>query len=73
MVDVLWKEGREEAAIQLELLWKGLAGRYGFALLAATRWEISSSKPSGLRRSAGIIPTSFRSRTVRLSYPNATC
>jgi hypothetical protein len=33
MVDVLWKEGREEAAIQLELLWNGLAGRYGFALL----------------------------------------
>ena len=33
MVDVLWKDGREEAAIQLELLWNGLAGRYGFALL----------------------------------------
>ena len=33
MVDVLWKEGREEAAIQLELLWNGLAGRHGFALL----------------------------------------
>jgi DcmR-like sensory protein len=33
MVDVLWKEGREEAAIHLELLWNGLAGRYGFALL----------------------------------------
>lgn len=33
MVDVLWKDGREEAAIQLELLWNGLAGRHGFALL----------------------------------------
>jgi len=33
MVDVLWREGREEAAIHLELLWNGLAGRYGFALL----------------------------------------
>ena len=33
MVDVLWKDGREDAAIQLELLWNGLAGRYGFALL----------------------------------------
>ena len=33
MVDVLWKEGREEAAIHLELLWNGLAGRCGFALL----------------------------------------
>jgi hypothetical protein len=33
MVDVLWKEGREEAALQLELLWNRLAGRYGFALL----------------------------------------
>ncbi len=33
MVDVLWKDGREDAAIQLELLWNSLAGRYGFALL----------------------------------------
>jgi hypothetical protein len=33
MVDVLWKDGNEDAAIQLELLWNGLAGRYGFALL----------------------------------------
>ena len=33
MVDVLWKDGRENAAIQLELLWNSLAGRYGFALL----------------------------------------
>jgi len=33
MVDVLWKDGREDAAIQLELLWNNLAGRYGFALL----------------------------------------
>jgi hypothetical protein len=33
MVDVLWKEGREDAAIRLEILWNKLAGRYGFALL----------------------------------------
>ena len=33
MVDVLWKDGREDAAIQLELLWNNLAGQYGFALL----------------------------------------
>ena len=33
MVDVLWKEGRAEAAIRLEILWNGLASRFGFALL----------------------------------------
>jgi hypothetical protein len=33
MVDVLWKQGREDAAIRLEILWNRLAGQYGFALL----------------------------------------
>ncbi len=33
MVDVLWKEGRSQAAISLEILWNKLALRHGFALL----------------------------------------
>lgn len=33
MVDLLWKQGRLSAAIQLERLWNALAQRYGFALL----------------------------------------
>jgi len=33
MVDVLWKQGRAQAAIRLEMLWNKLAQRYGFALL----------------------------------------
>ena len=33
MVDVLWKQGRSDGAIQLEMLWNKLAQRYGFALL----------------------------------------
>jgi len=33
MVDVLWKEGKPEAAIRLEMLWNKLAQHYGFALL----------------------------------------
>jgi DcmR-like sensory protein len=33
MVDVLWKQGREEAAIRLEILWNQLATQFGFALL----------------------------------------
>jgi hypothetical protein len=33
MVDVLWKQGRIDAAIQLEMLWNMLAQRYGFALV----------------------------------------
>ena len=33
MVDVLWKQGRSEAAIKLEILWNKLALKYSFALL----------------------------------------
>jgi hypothetical protein len=33
MVDVLWKQGRSQAAIDLEILWNKLALRYNFALL----------------------------------------
>jgi hypothetical protein len=33
MVDVLWKDGKAEAAIRLEMLWNKLANQYGFALL----------------------------------------
>jgi hypothetical protein len=33
MVDVLWQQGRCEAAITLESLWNDLANRHGFALL----------------------------------------
>jgi hypothetical protein len=33
MVDVLWKQGRAEAAINLEILWNKLALKHSFALL----------------------------------------
>ena len=33
MVDVLWKQGAADAAIQLEMLWNKLALKYSFALL----------------------------------------
>jgi hypothetical protein len=33
MVDLLWKDGREAAAIRLEMLWNQLASSYAFALL----------------------------------------
>jgi len=33
MVDVLWKEGRSEAALAVEMLWNKLIVRHGFALL----------------------------------------
>ena len=33
MVDVLWKDGKSDAAIRLEILWNRLADRHGFALL----------------------------------------
>jgi hypothetical protein len=33
MVDVLWKQGRPDAAIELEILWNQLAAKYDFSLL----------------------------------------
>ena len=33
MVDVLWKQGRTEAALAVEILWNKLIVRHGFALL----------------------------------------
>ena len=33
MVDVLWKQGRTEAAIRLEVLWNSLADSHAFSLL----------------------------------------
>ena len=33
MVDVLWKQGRSDAAIKLEILWNKLALKYAFTLL----------------------------------------
>jgi len=33
MVDVLWKEGRSEAALAVEILWNKLIYKHGFALL----------------------------------------
>ena len=33
MVDVLWKDGRSQAAVAVEMLWNKLSATYGFALL----------------------------------------
>jgi hypothetical protein len=33
MVDILWKQGRSEAAVRLEALWNTMAARLGVALL----------------------------------------
>jgi hypothetical protein len=33
MVDTLWRDGLQMAALRLELLWNGLAGRRRFSLL----------------------------------------
>ena len=71
MVDVLWKDGREDAAIQLELLWNSLAPAMGLPCCAATRWEISSSRPTVSKRSAASTRTSFRVPSS-MRCPNVT-
>ena len=43
MVDVLWKDGKEAAAIRLEMLWNQLANvRAGSRCCAAIRWAAST-------------------------------
>lgn len=43
MVDILWREGKTQAALELEDLWNELASRYSFALLCA--YGAKSIKP----------------------------
>jgi len=67
MVDVLWKERREEAAIRLEILWNKLATRFGFALLCgyamgqfykqAARFEdVCSHHTAVIQTDANVVP-----------------
>ena len=46
MVDLLWRDGKTQAAIELEELWNGLASRYSFALLCA--YAASSLDPADM-------------------------
>jgi hypothetical protein len=46
MVDLLWNDGKAEAAISLEILWNELAAKYSFSLLCAYS-KASLSKDTG--------------------------
>jgi hypothetical protein len=35
MVDLLWRDGKTDAALQLEELWNDLASKYAFSLLCS--------------------------------------
>ena len=51
MVDILWSEGKSQAALALEELWNSLAARYSFALLCAYGTKsISPGDAAGLER-----------------------
>jgi hypothetical protein len=46
MVDLLWRDGKMDAAIQLETLWNRLATKYEFALLCAyARETLTTADP----------------------------
>ena len=44
IVDILWQDGRTQAALDLEALWNGLARRHRFALLCGYRAESSCTQ-----------------------------
>jgi hypothetical protein len=48
MVDLLWKDGKAEAAIALEELWNELAAKYQFSLLCAYSQETLDKPANGL-------------------------
>lgn len=52
MVDLLWRAGKDEAALELEELWNGLARRYQFSLLCtyARQTLETVSRPNGIDR-----------------------
>jgi KaiC/GvpD/RAD55 family RecA-like ATPase len=48
MVDLLWNDGKAEAAIALERLWNGLAKKYSFKLLCGYSEESMRHSPPGI-------------------------
>ena len=50
MVDVLWKQGRSEAALAVEILWNKLIVRHGFALLCGYSMGNFYKQPAQLER-----------------------
>lgn len=48
MVDVLWRAGRAEAAIKLEILWNRLAAKYRFSLLCGYSLGNFYKQPQGI-------------------------
>jgi hypothetical protein len=55
MVDILWREGKANAAIELETLWNDLAARHSFSLLCTySRQTLANvTKVDGLDRICG--------------------
>jgi DcmR-like sensory protein len=52
MVDLLWRDGKAEAALELEDLWNTLAGKYKFFLLCVYAKEslVAHGSPDGIER-----------------------
>jgi hypothetical protein len=52
MVDLLWRDGKSDAALELEELWNGLASKYSFSLLCAYAKEsfVAHARPDGVER-----------------------
>lgn len=55
MVDLLWREGKSDAALEVETLWNKLASKYAFSLLCAYAKEsfVAHSRPDGIERICG--------------------
>lgn len=55
MVDLLWREGKSEGALELEALWNQLARKYAFSLLCAYAKEsfVAHSPSDGIARICG--------------------
>lgn len=72
MVDVLWKQGRSQSAIQLEILWNKLALKHNFALLCGYSMGSFYKQTKQLEEVAALHSHVVDTNVVQFPQPRAT-
>lgn len=68
MVDLLWRDGKADAAMELEELWNALAAKYSFALLCAYDVTTVGSDREALKRICAVHTHAPTFPTPRADY-----
>lgn len=76
MVDLLWRDGKAQAAIELEKLWNALAAKYSFQLLCAYTEKALTTDRDGRTAAeicgthARVLPPESPALATRIAIPN---